>query len=54
MSLTCGPRSVGMLMPVSSLRLSGDCVEFLSCHVVLATRFLILSAIPPAYFPLWF
>ena len=34
-------------MPVSSLHLSPDCVEFLSCYVVLATRFLILSAIPP-------
>ena len=28
--LTCGPRSVGMFMPVSSLHLSPDCVEFLS------------------------
>lgn len=36
-----------MLMPVSSLHLSRDCVEFLSCYVVLATRFPILSAIPP-------
>ena len=34
-------------MPVSSLHLSPDCVEFLSCYVVLATRFLILSAIFP-------
>ena len=41
-------------MPVSSLHLSPDCVEFLSCYVFLATRFLILSAIhppPPRLFP---
>ena len=38
-----------MLMPVSSLHLSRDCVEFLSCYVALATRFLILSAIPPPH-----
>lgn len=47
MFLTCGPRWVGMLMPVSSLHLSRDCVGFLSCYVALATRLLILSAIPP-------
>lgn len=41
-----------MLMPVSSLHLSRDCVEFLSCYVVLATRFPILSAIPPPPLPI--
>ena len=34
-------------MPVSSLHLSPVCGGFLSCYVVLPTRFLILSAIPP-------
>ena len=39
-------------MPVSSLHLSRDCVEFLSCYVVIATRFPILSAIPRLFPPL--